>query len=476
MNHQAVRFQELLALCLRRRRWIVGAVLLSTLAAAVWAVFRTRQWEAQQALVLRDEVTLQQEKPGHFRDLEQMKVSQETVLQLVLSPEVLTGALKRVGPEKPTPAAWPTLKHVRRLRQQVELVPPKGAEFGKTEILFLRVRQSSPQRAARLARAIALELQQALHRLRQQRMQSVVAELRTSAELARRQLQHHLDQLAQMEKRVGGDLAELRLLDQAGGDSSLRQRLNQLKNELRQVTQQRRELAALHQLLRQVKADPQRLLATPNRLLESQPALRRLKEGLLDAQLQSARLQGALTPEHPRVQAARQAEREIRLHLHRELDAALAGLEVERQLAESKQKMLQEQIAQVKNRLAEVARLRAPYAALVAQVNHHMELVRQADQKLALAQAALQTDSRSSLITLVGQARAEDHPVGPRTLLVLLGGVLGGLLLGLGVVVLLGEPQPAAAPPETLTQEWISTPAAYSPQLEGDLSLQQSGV
>ncbi len=476
MNPQGIHFQELWALCLRRRRLIAASVLLGTLAAAAWVMFRTRQWEARQTLMLRDEVTLQQEKLGRFRDLEQMKVTQETVLQLALSPEVLVGALKRVGPEKPAAASWPTGKDVQRLRQQVELVPPKGAEFGKTEILLLRVRQGSPQRAARLAQAIALELQHALHQLRQQRMQSVVAELRTSAQLARQQLQRHLDQLAQMEKQVGGDLAELRLLDQAGGDSSLRQRLNQLENELRQVMQQRRELAALHQLLQQVKAEPQRLLATPNRLLESQPALRRLKEGLLDAQLQSARLQGALTREHPRVQAALDAEREIRNHLHRELDTALAGLEVELQLAQAKQKMLQQQIAEVKNRLAEVARLRAPYAALVAQVNHHTELVRQADQKLALAQAALQTDTRSSLLTLVGQARAEDYPVGPRALLVLAAGLLGGLLLGVGVAVLLGGPHPAGALPAETPQEWIGSPVTYYPHPQGDLSLQQSGV
>ncbi len=476
MNHQPVCFQELLALLVRHRRLIFASVLLGVMAAGGFVALRQREWLAQQTLLLRDEVSLQQDKLGRFRDLEQMKVTQETILQLALSAEVLQAVLRQVGPEPGHQGPWPGPKDTERLRQRVELVPPKGAEFGKTEILFLRVRQSSPQRAARVARALALELQRALHQLRRRRMESVVAELRSSATLARQQLQRHLDRLAEMEKRVGGDLAELRLLDQAGGDSSLRQRLNQLENELRQVVQQYRRLQALQELLAQVKADPQRLLATPNSLLESQPALRRLKEGLIDAQIQTARLQGALTPEHPRVKAALDAERQIRNHLHRELDTALAGLEVELKLARSKQQMLRQQIDQLKQRLAEVARLRAPYAALAAQVQHHMELVRQADQKLALAQAALSTDDRSSLITLVGQARAEDYPVGPRALLVLVAGALGGLLLGLGLAVLLAGPQRQDSFSKRATREWLGSPVSYYPQPQDDLSLQQSTV
>ena len=45
-------------------------------------------------------------------------------------------------------------------------------------------------------------------------------------------------------------------------------------------------------LLKQAEADPTALVAAPCRLLDSQPALRRLKDGLVDSQLRTANLQG----------------------------------------------------------------------------------------------------------------------------------------------------------------------------------------
>ena len=64
-------------------------------------------------------------------------------------------------------------------------------------------------------------------------------------------------------------------------------------------------------LLKDAEADPTRLMAAPNSLLDSQPALRRLKDGLVDAQLRTATLQGRMSAEHPEVVAAREAEVQV---------------------------------------------------------------------------------------------------------------------------------------------------------------------
>ena len=69
-------------------------------------------------------------------------------------------------------------------------------------------------------------------------------------------------------------------------------------------------------LLEQAQADPTRLMAAPTRLLDSQPALRRLKDGLVDAQLRTATLQGRMSAEHPEVISAKEAETQVAARLH----------------------------------------------------------------------------------------------------------------------------------------------------------------
>src|SRR5690606_13524528 len=114
--------------------------------------------------------------------------------------------------------------------------------------------------------------------------------------------------------------------------------------------------------------NPNELVATPNQLLDSQPALRRLKEGLIDAQLQSAQLQGIRTKTHPGVVAARHAEDEIREHLHQEISLAIRGLQAEQTVADSRLTQLQELLDDVSKRMTKLASMRASYNNLVAEV------------------------------------------------------------------------------------------------------------
>ncbi len=68
-----------------------------------------------------------------------------------------------------------------------------------------------------------------------------------------------------------------------------------MESELRKAVADERNLTALLDNLEASLADQGQLLATPNGLLESQPALRKLKEGLLDAQLRTAQLLGTMS-------------------------------------------------------------------------------------------------------------------------------------------------------------------------------------
>ncbi len=116
-------------------------VLAFTALAVLFALLRPASWEATQALLVRDEAVGNTTRPGRFLHVDEMKTAQETVLELVKSRSVLAEALAAVGPPADYHAAepWPADTAVEALQQTIKLTPPKGAEFGKTEVFYLKV-------------------------------------------------------------------------------------------------------------------------------------------------------------------------------------------------------------------------------------------------------------------------------------------------------------------------------------------------
>ena len=112
-----------------------------------------------------------------------------------------------------------------------------------------------------------------------------------------------------VEARIGADLAELRNLNaEIGGASAVSQELQAIEAERRVNESQRRENVRLLKLLSAAQDDPNQLLATPNSLLKSQPAVAQLKKALVAAEVHTASLLGSRSEKHPFVVAAREAE------------------------------------------------------------------------------------------------------------------------------------------------------------------------
>jgi uncharacterized protein involved in exopolysaccharide biosynthesis len=214
---------------------IAPIVLLSSIAV-VYALLRPATWEASQALVVRSETGEISARLGRATQLEDMKSTQETILEFAKSRAVLVKALTQVGPganDKKT-ANWPSEAALEGLQDSVSLSPPKGAEFGKTELFYLKVKDHNRDRAVALAAAISTQLQERLAALQEATSKGSVDELTQSASLARKELNEATQSLSTMEQQVGSDLAELRILsDSPSGDSDLRRNLVELEKELR---------------------------------------------------------------------------------------------------------------------------------------------------------------------------------------------------------------------------------------------------
>lgn len=461
-----------------RFTWL-SATLLGGVVALVLGVASARYWEATQAVVVRQDAAASSERPGKFADLYEMRTVQETILELARSQQVVASTLAEVDGVDPTTL---TADDLDELRSRVRMTPPGGAEFGKTELFYLSVEDTDRRRALRLVGKLCEQLDRRLRELRAEQARGLIAEIDGQLTAAKQTLADETSTLAQFEARVGADLGELRMLHSAwSGQSDLRQRYVDLGTDLRRAQQEVQEIEHLLALLESTADDPNQLAALPNSLLAAQPTLRRLKDGLVDAQLRTSRLQGARAAEHPRVVAAVEAEASMRRDLAQEVRSARHAAEAELQLRKSRRAAVAEQVRKMEQRLSDLAEQRAEYSNLVATSDSSLASVDELRSRLAEANALLAAAQTSSVLNLVDSPETGPAPNGPSRATMLLAGLLGGLTIGAGLVFYQQAPEvayvataeqsqpqgvsdvlraPSARAEPPVVQEWWETPAA----------------
>jgi uncharacterized protein involved in exopolysaccharide biosynthesis len=430
------------------RWWVVPAIVGAVLAAG-YSLVASREWRATQALTVRPEAaSVSEEKLGKFSDLSEMKVLQATILELAKSQSVIEATLTSVGPRGWFASSqFPTEQDVENFRSQIDMRPPGGAEFGQTEVFYLSVRDSSRERAAKLVAALADQLEKRMQSLRDERAQSQMAELNRTVAMAEADLNSRTVQLADFEANIGADLAELRSMNaNVSGQGEVSQELQAVENDRRGNETRQHEDQNLLALLTSAQSDPRQLVATPSSLLTSQPALSRLKDALVDAQVHTANLLGTYADDHPYVIAAKEAEQRVQTQLHDELALAIKGIEVDSQLAADRAASLDRSTQAGRERLARLASARAEYANLVAAVDNHTKLVETARKNLADARADHASAHSASIIGRIDGVESGIRPIGPGRVTITAAGGAAGLIFGVGFVFLFGVPQTAVVP------------------------------
>ena len=455
-------------------RWLVPAVLVAGLALA-YARLKPAVWEASQALMVRDEA-IGGDHLGRFHVAEDMKTVQETILELAKSHSVVSTALTIVGPPagRTTKAPWPTEPEVVALAGAMKLSPPKGAEFGKTEVFYLQVQNTDRRRAVALASTLCDQLKKRFEDLRDAKARSLVGEIGKTVTLAKSDLDSATVKLTAMDAQAGSDLGELRtLLDTPTGDSPLRHSITEMETELRAARTTVESNQTLLQLLQTAKSDPHALTAAPSRLLESQPSLKRLNDGLVDAELRTSQLLGTMSDAHPLVVAAKAAERAINDQLRDEQESATQAVQVDLDLATKRVMALESQIAAARKRLDHLADIRAEYANAVAEVHLRTDTLKSAESQLAEARASQAAAHTASLLSRIDTPDTGAYPIGPSGSMIAAGGMLGGLILGLGLLFLTVPPLVSS---QVSTQHLPTVEAKREPVKRGAATMASSGA
>ena len=454
----ALNLFELLHVIRTHVRWWAIPAVAGALLAAVYSLIAPREWWATQTLIVRPEAaSVSDEGTGKFTDLSEMKTLQETILELAKSQSVVQATLRDVGPPSRyrRPAKWPTPLDAEEFRKCIDMRPPGGAEFGKTEVFYLSIRDNDRQRAAALVAALCGQLEQRMQEIRDQRAQGMVTELERTVAMANGDLAGQTEQLSAFEAKIGADLAELRSLNaDIGGQGAASQELQTIEAERRANQALRQANVRLLKLLAASQDDPDQLLATPNSLLKSQPGVAQLKKALVDTEVQIASLLGSRSETHPFVIAAREAEHVIRQQLHDEISVAIRGLNVDVELNDDREQALSAKADASRNRLAALAQSRAEYSTLVDSVANHTRLVEAARKHLADARARQAGARSASVISRIDGVEAGVWPAGPGRKAITAGGGVAGLIFGFGLVFLFANP---ASPAKTSVESAPST-------------------
>ncbi len=350
--------------------WI-GITILFVVSSIVYAyVLKKDTWLASQSLIVRNEAIGTMMKLGRFESSTQMKAAQETIADMCRNPQVIRTALLAAGPESSLFGPnkdWPSNSDIKEFaNSQLSLHAPRGAEFGATEVVYLDVKHNSPERAVLLNVKVCEALEEHLRKTRESRAESVLIELAQSRDVARQELTKATRRLQDIEKTIGADLPDLRSMVEAGGNSTSRTTLDQVRLESRQLKSRHEELLVEFRMLEAAASNPEAFISTPGSLLNSQPGLKRLREGLVDAQLSLSQLSGRFTENHPAVSAGRTSIEEITTQLNLELQAVVANARQELVASEAKMRRALEQEKEMEQRLDRLAESRAIYANIVS--------------------------------------------------------------------------------------------------------------
>ncbi len=427
-----------------RTLWLATTVVFATLGLVYVVFIKGDLWVASQAIIVRDEANGAVMRLGRFQSQTEMKAAQETILEMARNSQVLSDALKTIG-RKPSWGTYlfgekpPTTSEIDSLAKScVSVRAPRGAELGTTEVIYIDVKRDSPEGALALNRAVCDALENRMQQVRQARADGVVTELLTTKEKAADKLRQATELLTRMESDAGADLSDLRgMTETSSGGNSNRTGLDTIKTELRQAELQLQQLKTDLQLATDSYETPDQLLLTPSTLVNSQAGLKTLRDGLAAATINTSQMRGRYTSSHPLVQAALQAELNLREQLRNELGLSVQTLRKDSEIAAERVNKLNTQRKQLESRLGNIANIRAEYSNVASEVRARVLQLQESERELAQAQASRDAALTSSLITRLDEPMIGERPIGPGRSSILAGATLSGLFFGLGIVFLL---------------------------------------
>jgi len=296
----------------------------------------------------------------------------------------------------------------------------------ESRVVLIRVRDENPERAARLADAIA-------DAYSDQNVQRKVSAAIDAVEWLEKQANGLKTELLTAEN----DLLEYKREHGIMG-ASLADKQNfislDLQDARRQHREARREVAQLKSQLDQVKGLNAQQAKTSVPEILSNGLVQRLKEQLLELQNQRTELLKRYLAKHPDVLALDKKIKRLRQSLEQEVEGILTSLDRTYQANRSSERRLGAEVAKLGDEAKRMQTHELAYRRLQARVESKKTLHTQMLGRLKEAQ--LQADSRANNVRVLDKALVPTTPVRPRPILNLAVAILLGLVGAIGLAFL----------------------------------------
>ncbi|MEQ1905693.1 MAG: hypothetical protein ABL888_16005, partial [Pirellulaceae bacterium] len=451
--------------CFRNKKIILASVIICSVLSLLYALQAKKKWLASQTMVLRDDLLGESFKPGRFPSQETLKNAQETLLHIAKKSEVIREALRLTHPEQAAEKDWPSDDVVDGTRDLISLVAPNGSEFGKTDVVILNVKQNSPESAKKFAQTMAEQIEHHIRIFRSDLLRSMEQELNLQYEQAKVEFEQVAEPVRKLVESTGTDLESLKAFNDTGsGGNEMQRVLENLKSEKRSALTQAQLAEKQLELLAEAKSEPEVAFARNNELMQTQPSLKRLADGLNDAKLTYNTLAGAFLSEHPRLKAAEQAVANTKQQIASEISLIESALQTQLELARDQIAFFANEEEKYESRMLSVNEKRIDFQQLTNDLTQRLEAMGKQQTMLSEIQSLANTADRVSLVAIVGEPELATNPIGLSKSWIVLMGTIGGFFLGLGIAVTLNDPKwgPAVQQKLARIEQHISSSRAKS--------------
>jgi hypothetical protein len=356
--------------------------------------------------------------------------------------------LEKLGPETKSllglggSSSWPSDETVEDFRGAVSFESANGGEIGKSEVIVLAAKSSSPERASKFLSLLLDEVDSKLSEVRANRFESMEAELRATCESNLQSRKTLVNELIAMEAKIGSDIGLVRSLIEPsmGSPSAFEEERNQVLLEQRTAIQERDMAMMLRDSLRESARKSLDEIPTSAELLTMQPQLADLIAGLAVAKQNLSEQEGRYTSRHGLVRAAKERVESLRRQIKSSLPLAISGLNNQIRARDEVVNKKTRALEKMQETQTRVSKYRVHYATASQELEKQTGDLSDAKARLARMQARKMASGSIKLLTRIGEpwTGTKSDGLGKRALA--LAGGLGGLLIGLGLVMIVAPP------------------------------------
>jgi len=296
-----------------------------------------------------------------------------------------------------------------------------------TRLIDVRVEDTDPSRACRIARAIVDEY-----------IKAAGLEAMQAAEHKAAQIRENSNRLITRIGQIEADLQEYREANRAlplDKEGSLpADKLRDLSTRLAQVVAERTRMEAARVQISRLGPNPDVDAVLKIMGAEAAEDIVGLKTALTQKEAEFARLQKRYLSRHPKYIQAQTELQSLRAQFNSLGSRAAATLAASAAQSEATEGALRQQITRAENEALAVEKVAGPYRLMQSHLASHMESFNALQTQLKLAEVAAM--AAPAVVTVADEPVAAQHPSKPNKKLVLaIAGFLGGLA-GLGLVLL----------------------------------------